>query len=283
MPEKTLNEVFSEIADAIREKSESSETIKPINMAAAIEEIPTGPQFHNTLVSFSDGNEYWSLQPYNSSFLLSKPADEYSGDSSDVEIVGDYEGAGVYYYSTSTSPGQLRILHGDYFDKDGRVLDFDEGALYYYQGDSGGLEVDEPINLDWGAWYSYKGETYFTLIDNPPSEDGYYRWDSGSSRFSPKISDGLYQILNSEAFNISLTINNYYQYTIDGEGHMEFTPYTPGPTPEKGKYYYGNALTSQTLAAGVYQFVDNNTAMSQFNLTAGSTYTWNGHSFIPYS
>ena len=42
MPEKTLTEVFTDIADAIREKTGGAEPIPALDMATAISEIPTG-------------------------------------------------------------------------------------------------------------------------------------------------------------------------------------------------------------------------------------------------
>ena len=44
MPEKTLSEVFTDIADAIREKTGEQETMTPLEMAENIAAIPAGPE-----------------------------------------------------------------------------------------------------------------------------------------------------------------------------------------------------------------------------------------------
>lgn len=56
MPEKTLSEVFGDIADAIREKTESQGTMTPLEMADEIINIPAGPTPTGTITITQNGN-----------------------------------------------------------------------------------------------------------------------------------------------------------------------------------------------------------------------------------
>ena len=130
MPDKTLSEVFGDIADAIREKSGDSGTMTPLQMADNIANIPTGPDMNYETVNEFLGTETYSIYIYS-----------YSGSESITPIQGQVwsghwalESSGTPH-EIYTYPSESGYYHYNSYGDEFTEADFpSEDGTYYFEG-----------------------------------------------------------------------------------------------------------------------------------------------------
>lgn len=129
MPDKTLSEVFGDIADAIREKSGDSGTMTPLQMADNIANIPTGPDMNYETINGFLGTEMYNIYIYSYSSPEFTPiqGQVWSGhwaldSSGNPTEINTYPYESGYYRYESTGD---EFTSADYPSEDG---------TYYFEG-----------------------------------------------------------------------------------------------------------------------------------------------------
>ena len=174
MPDKTLNEVFTDIADAIRAKTESQETMTPLEMADNITHIPTGQSYefitdNGSHFAYFENDEHAVLNvQFDDIKFLYNP--QYDGGSVGLAQVSVHGWSDTNVYRWDSNDYSMQVMGGLYnygvyeYDGDHSFSQLSSDTLYYID------DYNDPywINLTAGSTYQYDGGSDFYLVGGLP-------------------------------------------------------------------------------------------------------------------
>lgn len=266
MATKTLTQVFSEIADAIRAKTESSETFTPEEMAAAIEAIQGG------LWNSDNGNYYLASGlvkelPERLSgghyFQLNDPSQPLAILYNKVIIDGAGASEGVYYSASAEVRDKIEygiIKEGQWLQDTG-IYNYSDSEsieklsnMVYDLDNSGNMRGSQQLTANnlyifdpgFSTGSSFRPANNVVIDDGDVADKGVYVWDK-DSEYIEKLASGYYQVNASYGSATPLDLEEAHIYQYSGSS---------GLMPFNGAANYGEKADD-----GVYVFTEDSLSL----------------------